>query len=494
MFQKMNKGANVTFDNAKDYQQWMSEARAYDMQQGLEHWKKVDQTQAYDHALVRARLDKIRKMRIERNNPGLLFVLNEGVHGNLGGMGNEALYTKAKSGTKKLVEEYITEVCDALEYIASPEVDDITFETKLDFFFRLQEAFGQSALMLSGSGSLLYFHIGVVLALAEQNLIPKVISGSSGGAFIGSILCSHSDEELEQVFSLDNFLDKELIERSRRRKEAEKDSKLSSFKTSSTTVDDFQRNIERLIPDLTFQEALDKTGRHLNVSIASAEDAKTSRLLNAKTSPNVFLRESVKASASAPGLFPPAALSARNEAGEKQAYLPSQRWVDGSLSSDLPAKRLARLYGANHFVVSQTNPHVIPFVTDAKRKRDPMSLIRYASLDTARTWVNTGAALWRKPMASSERLTKVTHRLLSIINQNYKGDINIIPPKKYFNPIKQFGHMSRADMDDLVEAGRRATWPKIEMIRLQSKISRTVEKITNEYHLEVIKQSRRSGS
>lgn len=492
MFLKMKKDTNVTFDNSQNYQEWMSEARAYDANKGLEHWKKIDQTQAYDHSLVRARLDKIRKMRIERNNAGLLFVLNEGVHGNLGGMGNEALYTKAKSGTKKLVEEYIVEVCDALEYIAGPEVDDISFETKLDFFFRLQEAFGQSALMLSGSGSLLYFHIGVVLALAEQNLIPKVISGSSGGAFIGSILCSHNDDELEHVFDLDNFLDKELVERSRLKKESEKDSRLSSFKTASTTVDDFQRNIERLIPDLTFQEAFDKTGRHLNVSIASAEDAKTSRLLNAKTSPNVFLRESVKASASAPGLFPPAALSARNEAGKKQAYLPSQRWVDGSLSSDLPAKRLARLYGANHFVVSQTNPHVIPFVTDAKRKRDPMSLIRYASLDTARTWVNTSAALWRKPMASSERLTKVTNRLLSIINQNYKGDINIIPPKKYFNPIKQFGSMSRADMDDLVEAGRRATWPKIEMIRLQSKISRTIEKITHEYHHEVIEQSRRS--
>ena len=131
----------------------------------------------------------------------MLFALKEGLHGNLGGMGNEALYNKAKSGTKNLVEEYITEVCEALEYIASSEVDDISFATKLDFFNRIEESFGHSALMLSGSGSLLYFHIGVVLELVEQNLVPKVISGSSGGAFIGSMLCTHTNEELKDIFN-----------------------------------------------------------------------------------------------------------------------------------------------------------------------------------------------------------------------------------------------------------------------------------------------------
>ena len=489
MFQKKKKSNDALFSNAKNYQEWQAEAQAYDLKKGYERWKKVDQTESYDYVLVRSRVDKIRRMRIDRNNPGLLFALKEGLHGNLGGMGNEALYNKAMSGTKNLVKEYITEVCESLEYIASSEVKDISFATKLDFFNRIEESYGHSALMLSGSGSLLYFHIGVVLELAEHNLVPKVISGSSGGAFIGSMLCTHTNDELEQVFSLDNFIDEELIAEKQRIKAKEKKSIFSALKFTGASTSDFENSLERLIPDMTFQEALNKTGRHLNVSVASAEYNNTSRLLNAKTSPHVFLRESIRASAAAPGLFKPATLSARNEHGEKQDYLPNQKWVDGSLNSDLPVKRLSRLYGANHFIVSQTNPHVIPFVTDAKRKRDIMSVLKYASFDTARTWVNATAAIWRRPMASSEGLTKASHILLSIINQNYKGDINIIPPSEYSNPIKQLKWMSRADMQELIDAGRRATWPKVEMIRLQSKISRTLEKIMKEYYNEVLEQS-----
>lgn len=489
MFQMKRKSKEPLFSNAQNYQEWQAQAQAYDVDQGLERWKKIDQTASYDYVLVRSRIDKIRRMRIDRNNPGLLFALKEGLHGNLGGMGNEALYNKAKSGTKNLVEEYITEVCEALEYIASSEVDDISFATKLDFFNRIEESFGHSALMLSGSGSLLYFHIGVVLELVEQNLVPKVISGSSGGAFIGSMLCTHTNEELKDIFNLDNFIDEELIAEKERNETKEKKSLFSFLKFSGASTSDFENSLERLIPDMTFQEALEKTGRHLNVSVASAEYTKSSRLLNAKTSPNVFLRESIRASAAAPGLFKPAMLAARNEHGEKQDYLPNQKWVDGSLNSDLPVKRLSRLYGANHFIVSQTNPHVIPFVTDAKRKRDTLSVLKYASFDTTRTWINASASIWKRPLASSEKLTKVSHILLSIINQNYKGDINIIPPRKYFNPLKQLSWMSRQDMQDLIDAGRRSTWPKVEMIRLQSKISRTLEKIMREYYNEVLEQS-----
>lgn len=494
MFQSYKTNSDDNFDHAENYQQWLGAAKTYDKKHGLDQWKRVDQTEIYDFILVGARLDKLRKMRADRNNEGLLFALNEGIHGNLGGMGNEALYTKAKSGTKQLVEDYIVEISDALEYIASPAVNDIAFEDKLEFFHRAQECFGRSALMLSGSGSLLYFHIGVVLALAEQDLLPKVISGSSGGAFIGSMLCSHPNDELERIFSLDHFVDDKVLQQKEEQKKAQKETKrglFSGWVQSKVSASDFDSGLERLVPDMTFEEAYEKTGRHLNISVASADNPKSSRLLSAKTSPNVFLRESVRASAAAPGLFPPSMLFARNDAGERQAYLPTELWVDGSLSSDLPTKRLARLYGANHFIVSQTNPHVIPFVTDAKRKRDPMSLIKYASFDTARTWINTSAALWRKPMAANQRVSKVTHTLLSIINQNYKGDINIMPPKRYFNPAKQFGWMSKDDMADLIEAGRRATWPKIEMIRLQSKVSRTLESIIGGLHQEVVKQSRK---
>ena len=475
---KINKSKlEKEMEKASSYKHWLELAKQHDRESGMERWKGTDESEDYDYLAIRSRLDLLRSMRVNENNPGLLFVLNEGIHGNLGGMGSEELYNKAKSGTKNLVRDYVNEVSSALEYLASDEVDDIDFETKLDFFDRAQHCFGRSALMLSGSGSLLYFHIGVVLALAEQKLIPKIISGASGGSFIGSMLCTHADKDLQRVFDLDYFT-------------AINTPANSAIKAGKkrANIDDFKDALEHLIPDMTFQDALDKTGRHLNISVASADKVKTSRLLNAETSPNVYLRESILASSAIPGIFPAVTLAAKNHEGERQPYIPAAKWVDGSLSSDLPTKRLARLYGANHFVVSQTNPHIIPFVTDEKRKRDALSLLKDAGVDTARTWMNTSAALWKKPLSKGNRASKIANTLLSILNQNYKGDINIMPPLSMKNLTIHFSAISKREMAGLIDMGRRSTWPKIEMIRNQSKISRTLNAINSRYHNEVVKK------
>src|SRR3546814_15253033 len=43
-------------------------------------------------------------------------------------------------------------------------------------------------------------------------------------------------------------------------------------------------------------------------------------------------------------------------------------WSPDVFSSDLPILRMRRLHNVNHFIVSQTNPHVLPFVS---AKREP---------------------------------------------------------------------------------------------------------------------------
>ena len=39
----------------------------------------------------------------------------------------------------------------------------------------------------------------------------------------------------------------------------------------------------------------------------------------------------------------------------------TERWIDGSFGNDLPMMRIGRLHNVNHFIVSQVNPHVLPF-------------------------------------------------------------------------------------------------------------------------------------
>jgi len=461
-------------DSATTYDEWRDAAIAHDKSTRLARWKTDDKSSEFDFTSIRRRLRRLRKLRSNKDYLGVLYALNEGVHGNIDGMGRAALYRKAKFGTKKLITDYVDEVVKALELLASPEADCIPDKERLDFFRRAQHCNGCSALMMSGAGSLLFFHIGVVKALWQQDLLPDILSGSSGGAIVGSLASAHSDEDLERIFDPENLVH-----------EIKKDETLfrhlAALKPSIATADEVRAVLDRLIPEITFQEAYEQTGRHLNVSIAAAEQHQTSRLLNAITTPNVYVRDAIMASAAVPGFFPPVALAAKNDRGKRQAYMPSRKWVDGSLSHDLPAKRLSRLYGVNHFIVSQANPHVFPFVSDTVGEQDAMSTVLLATRRTLREWINATASILEKPLSASPTASRLTNVALGIINQDYVGDINILPDKRFFNPMKLLAHRSTEEIIELITMGEKATWPKIEMIRTQTKVSRTLSTIVEDF-------------
>lgn len=466
-------------ESATCYDEWREAAIEHDAESGAARWREVNQSRRYDYASIQTRLEHLRNLRDHNDDRGLLFALNEGIHGNMGGMGKSALYGKSKFGTKHLIEDYVAAIAESLEHLADPAVDSISFEEKIDFFQRASHCFGRSALMMSGSGTLLYFHLGVAKALWAERLLPDIISGSSGGAFVGSVVCAATEDELDELFEFGIHHDRDdpsgLLARI-----------LANVGKERMKADDIWLALEEFLPDYTFEESFKITGRHMNVSVAPAENHQKSRLLNADTSPNVFMREAVLASTAIPGFFPPVVLMAKNDQGERQAYHGSRKWVDGSLSEDLPAKRLARLYGVNHYIVSQTNPYVIPFIDTTKRKTDTVSEVKYALIDTARAWINAGAAIFEKPLSLVPEVERLTNSALSIINQSYVGDITISPISKLHNPLKTLSWRTTDEIIDLIDEGERATWPRIERIRIQTQISRTLDPILHDYELQHI--------
>ena len=461
-------------DEARSYPEWREAAIAHDKASGVHEWVESDESKYFDYVSIRRRLERLRKLRAAGDHERLLYALNEGIHGNIDGIGRRALYGKAKFGTKRLITEYVDEVVSTLDLLASDAANDIPFDERLDFFRRAQHCFGCSAFVMSGAGSLLFFHIGAVKAMWLEGILPDVLSGSSGGAIVGSLVGTHESGAIEQLFEPGNLVH-----------EIERDTGLwryfDMFRPEVASIDEVYEAIERLLPDLTFQEAFERTGRHMNISIAAAEKHQTSRLLNAITTPNVCVREAVMASAAVPGFYPPVRLMARNDKGKKQPYLKSRRWVDGSISDDMPAKRLTRIYGVNHFIVSQVNPHVFPFVSDSRRGSDPISIIKAAGSRTVREWLNAGATLFEKPLSWNPALNRITNAGLSIINQDYIGDINILPDRLLFNPLKLLAHRSAEEVVELIALGERATWPKIEMIRIQTKIGRKLDRIVGQF-------------
>jgi len=463
-----------SLDEAKSYSEWKTLALEHDKQAGLEYWKMADESSRYDYGSIRSRLDHLQGLRSRGDNHGLLYALNEGIHGNMGRMGCSSLYSNSKIGTKHLIESYVNEITSTLEHLASPDVDDISADEKVDFFRRASHCFGYSAMMLSGAGTLLYFHVGTVKALWEENLLPSVLSGSSGGAIVCGIIGTHTDEELSNIFEPANI-----------RTEIKSEEKIwkgvSLLGSKQLNVEDISKALNRMMPNLTFQEAYKKTGRQINISIAPAEQHQTSRLLNHITSPNVFIREALLASSAVPGIFPPVALYAKNSAGKRQPYLPSRLWRDGSVTNDLPAKRLGRLYGVNHFIASQTNPLAFPFIFDQKNNKGVLSIVSGTIQSNIKDWFKAYANIGHNKASKHPATRNFLSVINGIINQDYTADITILPPSRLFAPHKLLAHRSDKEILELLELGEKAAWPKLDMINTQTKISRTLEKILKQY-------------
>jgi predicted acylesterase/phospholipase RssA len=450
---------------AMNYQDWYAAALELDRLDGLDQWREENVSEDYDHRLIASRVRLLRKLRRQKDVDRLIFRLREELHGNLGNMANPALYQHARTGTKKLINEYLDEVSDTLNLLCNSNVKTLPPMRKRRFLKRSARSFGRSALLLSGGASLGLFHVGVIEELEEQGLLPRVITGSSAGAIIAGFVATHTDLELKQVLDPGRwefewsrmFGPLELM-----REKGMLDQKL------------LQRAINNNIPDMTFLEAYKHTNRILNISVSPADSHQFPRLLNYLTAPNVLIRRAALASTAVPGLFPPVQLRAKNFAGKSVTYMPQSNWIDGSVHEDIPIDKVNRLHNINHYIVSQTNPHVVPFLNEEIEETGLIPFIQDVIL--------------KAPMVQIEHFLELVHQhfdvpgLGSIIkkahamaSQNYSGDITIYPERHLMNLGRMFANFGPEQVEKMMLEGRRATWPKIERIRNTTQISRTFD-------------------
>ncbi|MCW8277294.1 DUF3336 domain-containing protein [Pseudomonas sp. PCH199] len=455
-------------EHAHSYEEWARHACALDQQSGMDDWRRNEVCDDYDYRTVRQRMERLRDMRNAGAYSNLMFTLNEGIHGNLAGMGKAALYSHAHMGTKHLIHQYIDEVCLSLKAIDALDDDIISLEQRQDFFIRASQCFGRSALMLSGGAMLGYFHVGVLKALYEQDLLPKIISGSSAGSLVAAIICTHRPDELLE------HLQPELLTMTFDSAAVKRRSRLHSV----LQAEEIASYIERLIPDLTFAEAYDVSGRHLNITVTGLEPQQAPRLLNAITAPNVLIRSAIQASGAVVGIFPPVTLQAKNAAGQQVPYLPEQRWIDGSFIDDLPAKRLGRLYGVNHFISSMANPAALLFTPNPNARPGLFKIAVEQPIRLGKSVATRLLRLSRNHLRiRNPTLARWQHLGYSMLIQDYTADINIFVSKRWHSPLKLLSPLPLPQMRQLVHEGEQATWERMEMVRSCTAISTTLDQI-----------------
>ncbi|MFZ3192384.1 MAG: DUF3336 domain-containing protein, partial [Moraxellaceae bacterium] len=149
---------------ANSYHEWQQIATELDTLTEMAQWKQDNASPYYDSELIAERLTTLRRYRLEHRDRELVRSLREGLYHDLGNIGHPLLYGVAHVGTKKLIEDYIEQVCQCLDYLCDQEFDFLPLEEKYRFFEDTYHSYGQPALMFSGGATLGLFHAGVCKA------------------------------------------------------------------------------------------------------------------------------------------------------------------------------------------------------------------------------------------------------------------------------------------------------------------------------------------
>lgn len=469
-------------DNAKDYKSWHDAALDLDRRQGLDDWKEDETSNDYDWRLIRSRLRQLRKFRAEKDYKKVIYHLRQGMHWNIGNIGNPILYTASRVGTKRLIHDFVEEVVATLNEFADNDVEGITPAEKLRFFHEVALAYGRSSLMLSGGATLGLFHVGVVKALFREDLMPSVMSGSSAGSVVAATVGTRAPGEMG-----------DLLHPEAAYYHFWRALPMRQMWQRGSIMDQTQvrRAISRNIRDLTFEESYKLSGVIVNITVSPAGSNQPPRLLNYLTFPYLYLREAVLASCAVPLLFPPVMLMTRDENSERAPFMPLLKWNDGSLKSDLPTLRLRRLHNVNHFVVSQTNPHVIPFMNQDHDRGGVVQSTRRFAFSTARNVSKNVLDLARSVVPTTGAIGRQLEVASSVLDQNYRGNITISPHRSLWRFLRVTVNPKNADIERFILEGERATWQRMSMVRNQVLIGQALDRCVDRLERQHLPAERR---
>ncbi|KID82553.1 Acyl transferase/acyl hydrolase/lysophospholipase [Metarhizium guizhouense ARSEF 977] len=487
--------------SAETYTQWKEAAEQLDILEGNDKWKKETVSDEYDFLLIQERLRALDDARLSRDIRSMMHLIRTELSRDLGGMGSVDLYRHSHAGTKKLIERYVESAIETIDAIvAQSALDHHTIHNKdlLDGMLFSRQSFGRSALLLSGGGTFGMTHIGVLKALFEQQLLPRIISGASAGSIVCAVMCTKTDEEIPDLIRDFPYGDLAVFEA--------EDSNVGMLghmrrlltEGSWSNIENLTRVLRGLLGDMTFQEAYNRTRRILNICVSTASIYELPRLLNYVTAPNVMIWSAVAASCSLPLVYTSSPLLVKDPVtGEHHPWTPTpHRFIDGSVDNDLPMTRLAEMFNVNHFIVCQVNPHVVPFLSkDNVLPQDnrPTAPASSGSRSNDADWTYAVTTLARDEalhrlqfMAELGIFPNLMTKCRTILSQKYSGDITILPeiamhdlPKLLSNPTVDFMLRSCA-------LGESATWPRLSRIRDRCAIELCLDRAVHHLRARVV--------
>jgi len=446
---------------AQSYAEWLEKAQHDDRSSGAEERRADDDSPYFDGPALRSCIATLDTLRQADDVAALEARLHEELRRHLNDLYAPELYGVAKAGPQRVVTAFLDCVCRSLEYLAETPV--LPVPERLRRFQAAWTIYGRSALMLSGGATWGFAHLGVVKALHQHQLLPDILSGASTGAMVAAGACTRNDAELSAMFEDTDTIRLDGLRPVGWRRAWKQGAVLEARALYEVLLNN--------VGDYTFAQAFAHSGRSLNIQVSPTRHRQKPRLLTHLTAPEVLVPSAALASSALPALFPPQQLRMRQGDDEK-AWVPGERWVDGSLTGDLPKLRLSRLHNANHFIVSQCNPHALPFVRHHGRRGLRPALAGLAGA-TVRAQGALLADVTRR--AARGRLRVLADQAFTLTSQDYRGDIDLHPVLSRRLLRRVCVNPTRDDLAAFILAGERSVWPRLEMIRCQMRVGRTLQ-------------------
>lgn len=470
----------VLMENSNSYDEWKHYASELDELDGKFKWKSKKETSLYNYQAVEKLIVKLSFKRESKDIKGLMHVIRSNLMRNLYNINNPLLYEISNTGTKLQIEILNDEISKSLEYICNNI--DLTLDQKIDFFSEVRHSYGKTALLLSGGASLGMYHTGVIKTLLENNLLPKIICGSSAGSIVAALVCTSRYEDVHRI--IDRGLKLGPFEYKDKKYSWLR--KLVRFILRGVLFDGevLKEFLRENLGDFTFQEAYDRTGWILNVTVTAYKQHENSRVLNYLSAPNVLIWSAVAASCSVPTLFDPTELFCKNENGVIVPYSYfNEKFIDGSISFDLPVIRISELFNTNNFIVSQTNPYVIPFLSNNSSTNTNHEGIYNQEKGKFNLWKLLKSLIFSEIKHRLSQLQEIgilpeaINKMINLVTQTYHGNVTIFPvpsPKDY---LKSVTNPSKEMIANCSIHSSRRTFPQINKIEGLLKTEILLEKL-----------------
>jgi TAG lipase/lysophosphatidylethanolamine acyltransferase len=218
----------------------------------------------------------------------------------------------------------------------------------------------------------------------------------------------------------------------------------------------------------------------LSITVSAVRINEIPSVLNYLTAPNVLIRSAACASATMIGLYSTVDLLAKDSDGRIIVWSPSSGWTTTFSHKESPEQRLAELFNVNHFILSQSQPYIVPFL--AQGSNNSKSII-------SRIFTFTGSEI-RFRISQLARLKLVPKAIASIFEERLQGNITINPPLSTTDFTTIFGNPTSQSLSYWILKGEQSTWPHLHMIKSRIMVEQALNSVKME--LEAMKEGKRN--